>query len=84
VNTRDADQVAASKWWAKRRNARQEITERESHILAAAEALGDAAYHVHYNDYVDDPGALRGMFSWLGEPLDLDAIRAVMAQPHSY
>ena len=40
-------------------------------------SLGDAAYRVHYDDYVADPGVLRGMFEWLGEPWDEAAVRAV-------
>ena len=34
---------------------------------AAADALGDAAYRVHYDDYVANPEVLRGLFDWLGE-----------------
>ena len=43
--------------------------------------LGDAAYRVHYNDYVADPSVLRGLFDWLGEPFDEAAVRSVLETP---
>ena len=52
-------------------------------LLALADSLGEAAYRVHYDDYVADPAVLRGLFEWLGEPWDEDAVRAVMARKHS-
>lgn len=84
VNTRDIDAVAQSKWWARRANAVEEIKGAEETILAATEQLGDAAYRVHYDDYVDDPTRLRGLFTWLGLEFDEEAVRATMARPHSY
>ena len=53
----------------------------EERILALAEGLGDAAYRVHYNDYVADPTVLRGLFDWLGEPFDEAAVRSVLETP---
>lgn len=84
VNTRDHEEVAKSKWWGNRDDALTEIADREGRIMTAAEALGDAAYHVHYNDYVTDPEKLSGMFRWLGEPFDVKTVRNTLARPHSY
>ena len=53
-----------------------------SRILALADSLGDAAYRVHYDDYVADPTVLRGMFDWLGEEFDEATVRATMAVRH--
>ena len=84
LNTRNLDEVAASKWWAGRPDARARLEEMEQAYLDAIAGLGDAAYRVHYDDYVADPAALRGLFEWLGLPFDEDRVRAVMAVRHSY
>jgi hypothetical protein len=82
VNTRDNEAVLRSGWWAEGDHAAG-LAAAEAGILRLAGSLGDAAYHVHYDDYAADPSALRGMFDWLGEPFDEDAVRAVMAKPHA-
>ncbi|HET8561585.1 MAG TPA: sulfotransferase [Marmoricola sp.] len=83
-NTRNHEDVVQSKWWAKGQNPLAEVARIETIQAAAAEALGDAAYRVHYDDYVHDPGALRGLFAWLGEEFDEERIRTVMSIQHSY
>lgn len=83
VNTRDHDEVRRSGWWAKHPENAEALPRLERVALGLAAALGDAAYHVHYNDYVDDPGSLRGLFQWLGEPFDEAAVREVLATRHS-
>lgn len=85
VNTRAHASVLASGWWAKgdpEHNAAH-LAETEQRILAVAAELGDAAYHVHYDDYVADPAVLRGLYDWLGEPFDEASVRATMAVRHS-
>ena len=72
-----------SGWWAKRPESAVSLPQVEARILALAESLGDAAYRLHYNDYVADPDVLRGLFEWLGEPFDEAAVRAVLATRHS-
>ncbi len=84
VNTRDVDQVMRSKWWARSSEPRKRVLAAERKILDGAEALGDAAYHVHYNDYVRDPEALRGLYTWLGEPFDLATVQRAMRRRYSY
>jgi hypothetical protein len=83
VNTRDHADVLRSKWWAKGADKTERLAEIEQRLLALADALGDAAYRVHYDDYVADPAVLRGLFDWLGEPFDEDTVRATMAVKHS-
>ena len=68
LNTRDLEQVAQSKWWAGRETPCR-AADRWSEIVEALAPLGDAAYRVHYDDYVADPTVLRGLFDWLG-PFD--------------
>jgi hypothetical protein len=83
VNTRDHDEVRRSGWWAKHPEHAAALPHVEARILGLAASLGDAAYRVHYNDYVSDPSALRGLYEWLGEPYDEAAVRAVLATRHS-
>lgn len=83
VNTRDNEAVLASKFWrSKPRDGRLERAEQS--ILAVAGSLGDAAFRVHYDDYINDPKSLAALFDWLGEPFDEAVVRGVMAVRHSY
>ncbi len=82
INTRNHADVLKSGWWAEGDHA-QRLAGIETRLLALAESLGEAAYHVHYDDYVDHPDALRGMFEWLGEEYDEAAVRATIAIRHS-
>ncbi|MPZ60317.1 MAG: sulfotransferase [Propionibacteriales bacterium] len=84
INTRNLDEVAVSKWWAKRSDAREVLTKTEERILALKASLGDDAYHIHYDDYAQEPDKLRGLFDWLGEEFDEARIKGIMAKKHSY
>jgi hypothetical protein len=84
LNTRNLADVAQSKWWARNPDAMTELTAMEQRYVDALDALGDAAYRVHYDDYVADPTVLRGLFTWLGLEFDESRVREVMAVPHSY
>ncbi len=83
VNTRDHEAVLASAFWRdKPRDGRLERAEEA--ILEVAADLGEAAYRVHYDDYVADVRRLAGMFDWLGEQFDEARVREVMSVRHSY
>ena len=84
LNTRNLADVAASKWWADRPDAMQRLQELEGALVGAVAGLGEAGFRVHYDDYVTDPSALRGLFDWLGEDFDEERVREVLAVPHSY
>jgi hypothetical protein len=84
LNTRDLEAVARSKWWARDPDALTKLREMERTFVEAIADLGDAAYRVHYEDYVADPGVLRGLFVGLGEDYDEERVRAVMDVRHSY
>jgi Sulfotransferase family len=84
LNTRDLDQVAQSKWWAGKPDARGTLQAMEKVLVEALDGLGDAAYRVHYDEYVAEPGRLKGLFDWLGADFDEDRVREVMAVRHSY
>jgi hypothetical protein len=82
VNTRNQADVLRSGWWAEGDQS-QRLVDLETRLLRLADALGNAAYHVHYDDYVSDPTSLRGLFHWLEEPFDEERVRSVLAVPHS-
>lgn len=84
LNTRDHDAVLQSKWWVHAADGREQLETWEQQLTEMAELLGERAYRVHYDDWVADPERLRGLFDWLGEPFDADAVRAVLAVRHSY
>jgi hypothetical protein len=84
LNTRNLDDVARSKWWARQPDALGRLRTMEDAFVRATDALGRDAYHVHYDDYVADPAVLRGLFEWLGENFDEDRVREVMLVRHSY
>lgn len=85
VNTRDHAAVARSKWWAKGdpEQTAATLADIESRLLRIAADLGDAAYRIHYDDYVADPSVLRGLFDWLGEEFDEAVVAETFAVKHS-
>lgn len=86
INTRDHEAVASSQWWGKRPKSEvlKLLAGYEKQLGEMAERLGDAAYRVHYDDYVANPDSLRGLFNWLGEPFDAAAVADTMAVKHSF
>jgi hypothetical protein len=82
VNTRNQADVLKSKWWAKKDNAAY-LAGIEERILGVAADLGDAAYHLRYDEFVADPASLRGLFDWLGEEFDLGTVQATLDTRHS-
>jgi hypothetical protein len=83
LNTRNHADVLKSKWWAKGDDKSEHLAEIERRLLETAAGLGDAAYRVHFDDYVADPSTLAPMFAWLGEEYDAESVRATMARKHS-
>ena len=82
-NTRAHGEVLRSGWWPRVADGAAVLARQEAALLAVADRLGDAAYRVHYNDYVSDPSTLAGLFAWLGEPFDEAMVRAVLQKQHS-
>jgi hypothetical protein len=83
VNTRNHADVLKSKWWAKGEDKSEHLATIERRLLDTADRLGDAAFRVHFDDYVADPSVLRPMFEWLGERYDEESVRATMSRKHS-
>jgi hypothetical protein len=84
INSRDLEEVARSKWWAANPDARTQLEETDRRLRSLAASLGPDAFHVHYNDYVADPGSLRGLFEWAGVEYDEQRVREAMSVTYSY
>lgn len=85
INTRGLENVLQSRWWAEGDQEKNErvLRSADQQVRALATSLGDAAHHVHFDDYIADPTALRGLYAWLGEEWDEAGVRATLAVPHS-
>ena len=84
VNTRNLEDVAASNYWTHKDDPLAQVRAIEDKILATVAGLGDAAYRVHYDDYVADPEVLRGLFepgTVLNHDISADLIRALGHDP---
>jgi hypothetical protein len=84
INVRDHEAVARSKWWAEREDPLGMLARYERRLDDMAEALGERAFRVRYEQYTADPEMLRRLFDWLQAPFDRDRIDAVMSVRHSY
>jgi hypothetical protein len=78
VNTRRLEDVAKSSWMANREDPLGDLQVIEKRILDVAAGLGPAAFHVRYDEYVEDPTRLRGLFDWLGLEFDEARVRKAM------
>ncbi len=85
LNTRNAEDVIQSKWWAKKdpQAALAQVADYDARLVRAQEAFGDAAYTVRYDEFTADPSVLRGLFEWLGEEFDLERVEKVLNTRHS-
>lgn len=83
LNTRQLSDVARSSWWADHDDAFEQLEVIEERMLSAAEALGPSVFHLRYDEYVDDPSKLRGLFEWLGLGFDEARVRKVMERQYA-
>jgi hypothetical protein len=72
LNTRDPDEVARSGWWQANdpECVASEIALYNHLLCRHAEQNPQTCFHVHHNDYRNDPSALRPLFDFLGEAFD--------------
>lgn len=80
-NSRKAEDVAKSKWWAKKPEVEViSIVERMDERFADyAKAHPDHSKHVFYEETVADPKSLKPVFNMLGEELDLDLAQSILS-----
>jgi len=83
VNTRNLDDVVQSGFWRRQPDAAARVQALHQRIVSATEGRDDV-YFLSYDEWVADPGQLRGVFEWLGLRFDRERVDAVMRQPHSY
>ena len=84
INTRDLSEVAQSAWWAEDPDAAVDLERREKILMELKASLGDAAFHIRYDEFTTDPAALRGLFEWLGEEWDEERVRSALGTRHSF
>lgn len=83
-NSRCLDDVCRSGWWKEHPDAREHLERIEQRHASLRTGLGEAAFHVRYDEYVADPSTLRALFTWLGEDFDAGRVERVLARHHSY
>ena len=85
-NTRDHAATARSGWWAQLDPGavKAELAAAERVFDRMRAQLGDAALALHYDDYADDPEALRPLFDFLGEPFERGRVAAVASRRLSH
>lgn len=83
-NSRNLDDVVLSGWWPEHDDARERLGRVQQMQDDLRVSLGERAFPVSYDDYTADPGALHGLFSWLGEPFDRGRVESVMSRKHGY
>ncbi|MFD2078212.1 Sulfotransferase family protein [Actinopolymorpha cephalotaxi] len=84
LNTRNLVDVARSRWNNHAPNALADLALLEGRLREAVDTRGERGYHVHFDDYVEDPSVLRGLFDWLGEEYDEERVAATLAVRHSF
>jgi len=78
-NARRLEDVAKSQWWANRPDSLQYLQSCEERMRTAHASGAYQSYWVDYDSYSSHPEELSGLFEFLGEPFDLQAVRDVLA-----
>lgn len=81
-NSRRGEDVANSAFWKKRPRHQvvDMVTRMDARFADFAEKNPECSHHVFYEQTVADPASLQPLFDKLGEPLDLEAARAVLGE----
>ena len=82
-NSRNAEDVAKSKWWANQPRERvlELVAAMDARFAEYVEAHPTRSHRVFHEQTVSDPTSLQPLFDKLGEPLDLDAAGTILATP---
>jgi hypothetical protein len=78
-NMRRWERVAQSGWWKQHRQdaVRRTVEKSDRQFLSYAEDHPERCHVMRYEDYAGKPEAFAALFDFLGEPFDLEAVRAV-------
>lgn len=81
-NSRNAHDVAKSKWWAKQpvEQVVGLVSEMDQKFVEISETNSSFTHHVSYDEVVANPLLIKPLFDKLDEPFDLEAIKAVIGR----
>ena len=81
-NSRDADDVAKSKWWARKPHKKvvNIIEEMDKLFAEMAREYPNFTHHVFYEKTIADPASLQPLFDKLGENLDLELAHSILGR----
>jgi hypothetical protein len=82
-NTRRVDDTAGSGWWRDNPTAHSNLAETERRFRDYLTPARKDCFHMRYEEYADNPDALRPLFDFLGAPFDGEQVKRTMARPHS-
>ncbi|MEC7764917.1 MAG: sulfotransferase [Pseudomonadota bacterium] len=80
-NSRDAGDVAQSRWWAERPEdeVRDLIARMDATFAEIARTHPDRCFHLHHEDTTSNPDSLRPVFDAMGAEFDVAAIARVLS-----
>jgi hypothetical protein len=84
LSSRRLEDVAASGFWANRRNAMAELRVIDDRLRQTIADLGPAGFELRYEEMAEGPKGVRPLFDWLGFRYQPRILETVMARPHSY
>lgn len=79
-NSRDAQEVAKSKWWANRpaEDVYKMVAQMDQRFADYTASNPDHSHHAFHANTATNPAALKPLFDKLGEPFDRGTIEAVL------
>ncbi|TPI29079.1 sulfotransferase [Mesorhizobium sp. B3-2-1] len=83
INTRDLEATMASNKKASHGVTEADLATADQLLRETARSSADDVFHVHYDDYRDDPSRLRPLFDFLGAHFDQVSVQNVLDTKHS-
>jgi LPS sulfotransferase NodH len=80
-NSRDAEQVSRSAWFAKQDSAKviAKVRAADAMMKNYARQNPSDCIHLHYNDYVADPSRLNALFEFLGARMPAKKLKQILS-----
>ncbi len=83
INTRDLEATIASCKKAGHDVSEEELVATDQLLRDTAKSSPQDVFHIHYDDYLNDPGRLKSLFDFLGAYVDQAALQNVLDTRHS-
>jgi Sulfotransferase family len=83
INTRDLEATIVSSKKAGHGVSEEELVASDQLLRDVAKSSPADVFHIHYDDYLDDPGRLKSLFDFLGAYVEQDALQNVLDTKHS-